>query len=77
MAETRTVPEPVATNTSDDDLSHTVCFCDTNTALCGTDVTDADWDNSEDDDCIVCDYLDTYYDQIGTCCRLGAEHDCG
>lgn len=70
--------QPVERATADDDeLTHTVCVCDTNTALCGADVSNTDWVDVSDDDCIVCDYLDDYYGQIGTCCRLGAEHDCG
>lgn len=78
MADTRTTTEPVAISTSDDDdLTHTACVCDPDTALCGADVSDADWTNGVEDECIVCEYLNDYYDQIGTCCRLGAEHDCG
>jgi hypothetical protein len=72
-------PKPVANNTgNDDDLSHTACNCDPDTALCGADVTDAPWDDEYDENlCIVCEYFNDYYDQLGTCCRIGAEHDCG
>lgn len=43
----------------DDDLTHTVCFCNPYLALCGTYV-DGDWDEDapEDECCVVCEDLE-------------------
>lgn len=77
MADLQTVPETVTRPTADDDdLTHTVCVCDPGTALCGADLREAEWDD-DGTDCLVCEDLNDYYDGLGTCCRLGAEHDCG
>ncbi|MEI5520704.1 hypothetical protein WB388_08825 [Streptomyces brasiliscabiei] len=46
-----------ATDDGDDDLSHGVCDCDEDTALCGTDVTGVPWaaDGQEPvNPCVVC-----------------------
>ncbi|CBG73096.1 hypothetical protein SCAB_60771 [Streptomyces scabiei 87.22] len=55
---TTLVPEPATTtNGHGDDLSHGVCDCDEDTALCGTDVTGVPWatkDDESDNLCIVC-----------------------
>jgi hypothetical protein len=77
VAEIQTAPKPVATDTSDDDLIHTVCDCDTSRTLCGTDTTGDDIDPDVITDCVVCVDLEDYYDKLGTCCRIGAENDCG
>ncbi|MFG3340569.1 hypothetical protein [Glycomyces sp. NPDC048151] len=78
MADLAPAPQPVSASTSDDDnLTHTVCVCDTNLGLCGADCTESNWVEEDDNECLVCDYLDDYYTSIGTCCRIGAEHDCG
>lgn len=60
-----------ADNSIDDNLTHDVCEHDLDTALCGSDVKDANWVETDDDQCVVCADLADYYDQIGTCCRFG------
>jgi hypothetical protein len=78
VAELAPSPQPVTSDTSDDEITHVVCAeCDPRTALCGTDTGDSDWDENAVDDCVVCADLEDYYDRIGTCCRIGAEHDRG
>jgi len=42
--------------TDPDDLNHWVC-CDDNLATCGEDVTDAEWVEFDQADCIICDLL--------------------
>jgi hypothetical protein len=61
----------------EDDLTHISCLHDEDTALCGIDLTGAEWGSNDDLLCVVCLDLDKHYDQIGTCCRIGAEHDRG
>lgn len=67
---TTTAPSPVivSATATESDLSHTVCECDENAALCGLDVTEFPWDDDEDSpECVVCEDLD---DQ--PCERCGA-----
>lgn len=72
MAEsTLTAPQPSTTHT--DDLTHVVCDCDTNTALCGIDVTNAEWGATTDMFCVVCLEIDGYYETRGLCCRHDEE----
>ncbi|GHA01131.1 hypothetical protein ACFOOM_12385 [Streptomyces echinoruber] len=49
-------PEQTAAATQPgDDLTHTVCDCSPDIALCGTDVTNEPWaDGSEEATCVVC-----------------------
>jgi hypothetical protein len=42
---------------TEDDLVHTVCHCDPDLALCGTDVTGEPWDD-DGEDCAECERLD-------------------
>lgn len=49
-----------------DDLDHYVC-CDNDVALCGADVSDAEWSEDLPDLCVVCDDLDGF-----DCPRCGA-----
>lgn len=53
---TSLAPEPKAAATHGDaDLTHTVCDCTPDIALCGTDVTDQPWaDGSDESTCVVC-----------------------
>lgn len=55
---TTLAPEPTATATGDgEDLSHAVCGCDEDTALCGTDVSDVPWaadGQAPSNPCVVC-----------------------
>ncbi|MFD4258198.1 hypothetical protein ACFWR9_11345 [Streptomyces sp. NPDC058534] len=52
---TALVATPTTVDQAHDDLTHVVCYCDPNLALCGTDVTDSDWvDEDEDTTCVVC-----------------------
>jgi hypothetical protein len=56
-------------STDDDNVSHVVCECDPDLALCGTDVSEAPWltDEDQDAECVVCDDLERY-----PCERCGA-----
>ncbi|AYD81658.1 hypothetical protein SEA_KROMP_57 [Streptomyces phage Kromp] len=47
-------PAPANTDQGQDDLVHVVCFCDQDTALCGTNVTGYDWPDDEASTCVVC-----------------------
>jgi len=63
MTATTTHLDPSATDTNADadDLDHTVCGCNPNRALCGTDVTNEPWieyAGPTPDDCIVCTHLE-------------------
>lgn len=77
MSDVQTAPDPHAANTSDDNLTHDVCEHDLDTALCGSDVTDAPLVDNDDDQCIVCADLAAYYDRLGICCRIGEGADRG
>ncbi|MFD5081886.1 hypothetical protein ACFWOG_04490 [Kitasatospora sp. NPDC058406] len=50
---TTTLPQPTTNTTGNNDLNHVYC-CSPNTALCGTDITDARDDDTADITCIVC-----------------------
>ncbi len=53
----------------DDELTHVHCCHDENTALCGTDVTDSDWADDDDNECVVClDLEGGHYCPHGFCC---------
>lgn len=56
MTSSAIAPEPaVADAGSGDGVTHTVCDCTPDLALCGTDVTDQSWaDGSAKTTCIVC-----------------------
>ncbi|WP_155054548.1 hypothetical protein [Streptomyces blattellae] len=55
---TTLAPEPTVTaNGHGEDLSHAVCDCDEDTALCGTDVTGVPWATDGEEPpspCVVC-----------------------
>jgi hypothetical protein len=52
---TAPAPERAATEQAADDLTHSVCHCDPDRALCGTNVTDSEWaDDDEELTCVVC-----------------------
>jgi hypothetical protein len=50
---TETRPRPQVAASADDDIIHTVC-CDPDLAMCGEDVTGADWVYNPDRDCALC-----------------------
>ncbi|MFJ9114447.1 hypothetical protein ACIRJO_02740 [Streptomyces sp. NPDC102394] len=48
-------PPPTAGEPVDDTLTHAVCPCNDDLALCGANVAGQTWaDESEDVDCVVC-----------------------
>lgn len=53
------------------DATHLTCCQDDDLALCGADVTGEPWadeDDSADDDCTVCEYLDAHDDDVDEPC---------
>lgn len=52
-------PEPTTTaQDTGDNLTHSVCACDDDLALCGADVSGQPWaDDDEEVDCVVCQDL--------------------
>lgn len=67
MAEHSTTPHATGRSVDDDNLDHVVCDHDPDTALCGSDVTDAPWRDT-DTPCMVCVDLEDVYDAAGICC---------
>ncbi|WP_329214894.1 hypothetical protein OG352_05460 [Streptomyces sp. NBC_01485] len=47
---------PATVGDADDDLTHSVCECTPDIALCGTDMAGAEWADEDDDVtcCVVC-----------------------
>lgn len=61
MTETRIAPLQTDSSADDDDLTHLVCDCDLDTALCGAKVPGECWvaeGVAPERDCVVCLYLD-------------------
>lgn len=65
---TSLAPEAAAAGQEHDDLTHVVCVCNPDVALCGTDVTDSDWATAEEETtCVVC--ADVVVDPCPRCGR--------
>ncbi|WDO09921.1 hypothetical protein ME763_32030 [Streptomyces murinus] len=58
---TAVAPEPVLTAPeAGDSLTHSICWCNSDIALCGADVTGQEWATDDEDlTCVVCiDFAD-------------------
>lgn len=67
---TLTEAEPQATGAGEDpSLVHTICECNPDLALCGTDVTGEPWDQ-DGENCPECELLDRLDDAAG---RTGSQ----
>lgn len=77
MAEHATKPHGQPTGARIEDLDHIACDHDADTAFCGTDVSDQDWNESKNDPehpCVVCEDLDITYAEQGICCPKETSH---